>query len=578
MSRLHPVYTEKAECQDCFKCVRQCPVKAIKVERGSAAIVPELCLSCGHCVTVCPVGAKRVRHDLDSVRSVLARRRRVIVSLAPSFSTEFCGVPPERLSGALRRLGFWGVSETALGAELVSAAVTRMLLADPTPRLLLSSACPAAVELIRKYYPELVPCLTGVVSPVLAHARWLRQQYGADTGVVFVGPCVAKKLDADEHPALLDAAITFRHLREWLAEAGLEGALATGEPAPLVPCRAGNGALYPVEGGMIAGIRGQASVVDAGAVTLSGVGRIMDALKGLRGAPLRQPLFVELLACEGGCINGPQSSMPGQSIVKRQHVLQTAGDRPASPGGPTPALDLVVSPAAVRTGRHADAELRAALRRVGKYVPRDELNCGGCGYEDCRAFAGALLDGKAEPAMCVSHMRKLAQNKASALLRAMPAGVLIVDDALRVVECNRTLAEMLGEDAVAAYDARPGLEGVDLDKLLPLGRLIEEVLHGAADAGERDLRIAGRVFHTTLFAIEPNRLAGAILADVTQPAVRRQQVIRQAEEVIRKNLATVQQIAYLLGENAAESESTLQSIIRSFEPPPEERLAEPRHG
>ncbi len=577
MNRLQPVYTEKAECQDCFKCVRQCPVKAIKVERGSAEVVPALCLSCGHCVTVCPVGAKRVRADLDRVRELIAQRKQVLVSLAPSYVTEFCGVSPGRLAGALRLLGFWGVSETALGAELVSARVARMLQDDPAPRLLLSSACPSAVELLRKYYPDLVPGLTDVVSPVLAHCRWLRQQYGAGIAIVFIGPCVAKKLDADDHPELLDAAITFRHLREWLASAGLEGSLATAEPAEFIPCRAGNGALYPVEGGMIAGIRGQASVVDAGALTISGVGRIMDALKGLRGAPLRQPLFVELLACEGGCINGPQSSTPGQSIIKRQHVVQTAGDRPAALEGPAPALDATVAAAGIRVERYTDAELSAALRRVGKRVPRDELNCSGCGYEDCRAFARALLDGKAEPAMCVSHLRKLAQNKASALLHAMPAGVLIVDDALRVVECNRTLATMLGEDAVLAYDAKPGLEGVDLDKLLPLGRLIEGVLHGAPDAWERDVRVAGRVFHMTLFAIEPHRLAGAILADVTQPAVRRQQVIRQAEEVIRKNLATVQQIAYLLGENAAESEATLQSIIRSFEPPAEEP-AEPRHG
>lgn len=570
MNYLQPVHTEKTECQDCFKCVRHCPIKAIKVSRGSAEVVPELCLACGHCITVCPVSAKRVRDDRGRVRQLLAQKPRVVVSLAPSYASEFSQVPPERLAGALHQLGFWAVSETALGAEHVSAHIAAELHRNPGPRLLISSACPAAVDLLRKYYPHLVPALTDVLSPVLAHARWLRQHYGDDIGIVFIGPCVAKKRESDEHPELLDAVLTFQNLRDWLTESGGLDQLRTAPPADFIPCRAGNGALYPVEGGMIAGIRRDASPADAGAMTLSGVQRIMDALDGLEAAPLDQPLFLELLACDGGCINGPQVTRGGQSILKRQNVLRLAGAEPARPGGPPPSLIQPFAAAAIPAPRFSEREILGALRQVGKQRPEDELNCGGCGYENCRAFAAALLEGKAEPTMCVSHMRKLAQNKANALIRAIPAGVLIVNESLRIVECNRTLATLLGEDTVLAYDARPGLEGVGLDKVIPLSRLIENVLHGGQETLERDVRVAGRIFHTTLFTIEPHRLVGAILADVTQPAIRRSQVIRKAEEVIRKNLSTVQQIAYLLGENAAESEATLQSIIHSFAPPPDD--------
>ncbi len=570
MNALQPVHTEKTECQDCFKCVRHCPVKAIKVSQGSAEVVPELCLACGQCVRVCPVGAKRVRDDRGRVRQLLALKARVIVSLAPSYAGEFPGIPPERLAGALRQLGFWAVSETALGAEQVSAHIAETLRRDPAPRLLISSACPAAVDLLRKYYPRLVPALTDLLSPVLAHARWLRRLYGEDIGVVFIGPCVAKKREADDHPEWLDAVLTFQNLRDWLAETGWLDRLDALPPADLVPCRAGNGALYPVEGGMIAGIRRDASPADAGAMTLSGLQRIMEALEGLEEAPLDQPLFLELLACEGGCINGPQATRSGQSILKRQCVLRLAGAAPAQPESPRPPILQPFAAAAIPISRFSETEILDALRQVGKLRPEDELNCGGCGYENCRAFAAALLDGKAEPTMCVSHMRKLAQNKANALIRAIPAGVLIVNDTLRIVECNRTLASLLGEDTLLAYEACPGLAGVGLDKVIPLSRLIETVLHGGQETLERDVRIDGRIFHTTLFTIEPHRLVGAILADVTQPAIRRRQVIRKAEEVIRKNLSTVQQIAFLLGENAAESEATLQSIIQSFAPPPDD--------
>ena len=133
MNALQPIYTVATECQDCYKCIRGCPVKAIKVAGGYASIEPDRCLFCGHCVENCPNGAKKVRDDHGRVERLFRAKRRVVVSLAPSFASEFPGVAPARLVAALQRLGFWAVSETALGAQEVSAGCRDLLASGRAP-------------------------------------------------------------------------------------------------------------------------------------------------------------------------------------------------------------------------------------------------------------------------------------------------------------------------------------------------------------------------------------------------------------------------------------------------------------
>ena len=193
MDVLNPIYTEKAACQDCYKCVRQCTVKAIRVENGRAAVVKDLCVLCGHCVEVCPVGAKKVRNDLGRVRKLIESGKRVIASLAPSFASEFPGLDLERMAAALRRLGFWAVSETAWGADLVSREVAQQLQLAHPGTLFISSACPTVVDYITKYRSSLADRITSLASPLMAQARELHKLYGDDCPVVFIGPCISRK-------------------------------------------------------------------------------------------------------------------------------------------------------------------------------------------------------------------------------------------------------------------------------------------------------------------------------------------------------------------------------------------------
>lgn len=578
MNLQNPIYTEKTQCQDCYKCIRECPVKAIRVENGHAMVVSGLCVLCGHCVTVCPAGAKRVRDDRPRARQLITLRERVIVSLAPSFSAEFPGISPRTLVEAIKRLGFFGVSETAIGADLVSSRLARDFAGgagrgpDAHP-LYLSSACPVAVEYVKQYLPSLAPYVTDRASPLLAHARFLKELYGPDTGVVFAGPCIAKKREADVFQTI-DCSISFRDLREWFADAGIDlralEAASSAEPAsgasPFMPFSAAKGALYPVDGGMIAAVKKYPGTDAVKMMTVTGLDEIDSALRGLDPDDLPSALFVELLACPGGCVNGPLVSRGTPTALRRIRLLDyasRASDVAAGLSEPDMTGTLPVDAYSVAV--HADDDVRAALRTVGKFTAQDELNCGSCGYDTCRAFAAAMLETRAERTMCVSYMRKLAQKKANGLIRAIPSGVVICDSNLRVIECNENFARLMGPDTALMYEAKPGMEGADLERITDMSRFFRDVMAvNGPDVVEHEHREGKKIFQATVFSIEKGESACGVIQDVTAPQVRRNRVISQTKRVIDKNLAVVQKIAFLLGENAAETEATLNSIIESF--------------
>jgi iron only hydrogenase large subunit-like protein len=574
MDVLNPIYTEKAACQDCYKCVRQCTVKAIRVENGRAAVVKDLCVLCGHCVEVCPVGAKKVRSDLGRARKLIASGKRVIASLAPSFASEFPGIDLDRMTAALTRLGFWAVSETAWGADLVAREVAQQLQTAPQGTILVSSACPTVVDYITKYRPAFADRITSLASPLMAQARELHRLYGDDCAIVFIGPCISKKQEADEHSQDIAVAIDFEDLRTWFTEEKIMLPLIQpNSEARLIPERAGKGALYPVDGGMIAAIKSWNVPAQVKFMSFSGIEEIERALDDLEDAlaqgELQEPLFLELLACPGGCVNGPRTKKRTGTIRKRLSVLEYGQNRLAGAVAQNLTDTATVlyqqwTTKPVTPGPYREQELAEALRRTGKYSREDELNCGGCGYDTCRDFAKAMLAGKAEPDMCVSYMRKLAQKKANGLIWAIPSGVVIVDARLTIVECNQNFARILGEEALQLWEAKPGLEGASLEKLLPFYRYFQDVLDGS-EAIDRDIRFNNRILHATIFGIERGAYAGGVFQDVTAPWVQKDRVVSQARKVITRNLAVVQKIAFLLGENAAETEATLNSIIESFE-------------
>ncbi|MDR3710223.1 MAG: [Fe-Fe] hydrogenase large subunit C-terminal domain-containing protein [Capsulimonadaceae bacterium] len=567
-----PIYSEPAQCQDCYKCIRECPVKAIRVSNNQASIVPDLCIVCGHCASVCPSGAKRVRDDVSILRNLLAQRAPVIVSLAPSFASEFAGVLVGSLIHAIKELGFHAVSETALGAQEVSARVAMDVDASVRGRLFLSSACPVAVELIGKYLPEHAHQITQVLSPLLSHCRLLKKHYGQDAKIVFFGPCIAKKLEAEAHPELLSAALTFEDLRGLFADIGIDPRECVGSSNDVFePCQAAEGALYPIEGGMLDATRVHSRSQDVRFMSLSGIVEIDKALRGSDLRDLDRSVFLELLACEGGCVNGPKASARS-AVLSRLSVLDFAhfadAEYPRSPE-----IEVADSPsiAAVETPSFDDDAIAATLRSVGKHSESDELNCGGCGYHSCRELAAAILSGKAEISMCVSYMRDLAHKKANAILRTVPYATVLVGEALDIIECNGEFVRLGGEDIVQLAEAAPDLAGVRVSAVVPFIDLFEQVLRTGEDIIRKYIRIDETVLSVTIFTLEPHRVVGAIMIDVTNTELRREQIVEKAQLVIQNMLHNVQDIAFRLGKSSAESEIILDSIIDGFSPTHYER-------
>lgn len=554
-----PIYTEKTQCQDCYKCVRECPVKAIRVVDGSAQVMPEACILCGNCTEVCPVNAKKIRDDLMLAMDLLKKKQAVYVSLAPTFRTEFNGMNEAKLIGAILSLGFVGVSETALGAQVVSSACAQMLRERENP-LLISSACPSVVHLIEQYYPNLVPYITPVASPLQAHSTMLRELYGDDIGIVFIGPCIAKKNESTDS---FDVALTFTDLRRWFNLKSINW-----DEIPVnrhfVPEAAQEGGLYPIDGGMIEGIKYYNAPSDTLFMSFSGVREIMEAFDEIDIKGFNHPVFVETLACVGGCVNGPGVSKRG-SIAQKRYKVQTLTPLPQEARAEKSIkIAKEFHEREIRKGEHNKKEIAAALLRIGKKRAEEELNCGGCGYDTCKEFACALIEEKAEPAMCVSYLRKLAQNKAAALIKAMPSGVVIVDENLRIIESNDRFISIIGGDASIISEADPDLEGAYLERLIDFHDLFADALREGTEVKIQDIRKGGKIIRLTLFSIQKHMVLGGILQDITEPVIQREQIIDKANEVMRKNLTTVQQIAFLLGENAADSEVLLSSIVQSF--------------
>ncbi|MCF7944565.1 MAG: 4Fe-4S dicluster domain-containing protein [Spirochaetia bacterium] len=671
----YPIYTERTECRDCYKCVRSCPVKAIRVENGSAVVDHTLCIFCGRCVDVCPAKAKKIRNDVSHVKALTASEKRVFVSLAPSYTSEYAG-REQQLISALNRLGFDGIRETAVGARHVSAWTDELLKEGHLQGgSMFSTACPVIIEITAKYYPSLMHQLAPLPSPLRAHAAHLRDQHGDDIAVVFIGPCIAKKLESDRRPNEIDAVLTYRELEAWMRSEGIFLDDGTSVPLPssvpvpqegfFIP-EAEDAAVYAVEGGMIATLEGGKERFHGELVDISGPGHVLSFMqeqkerlqRDMPGAPQslmnrwdascppsasgasgrlpEGPKFVELLACEGGCINGSGCSaaaslvqkkaaalefvrhrLEGNRLVKKkledyhfegqhleeprlEHRLearleddrlaehQSGMKTAAQAGEPEEALTKIALkddiprmmritpdgpdqlPEKTLGDDVSDDQLEKVMRELGKNSSKDMLNCGGCGYNSCRDFAAAYILGMAEKEMCVTHMRKMAQRKVDVLLRTIPMGVVIVDSRKKIVDCNALFLKMfadLGYEADKKVLSR--VAGLPVENFIDMADSFDQILSGSRRFSEERVELDnGSLFvKATFFEIEPGRLAGVIMQDITFPTVKRETVIRKAESVIKKNLESVQQIASLLGENAAETEIILNSMIETFQVP-----------
>ncbi|MGD1820272.1 MAG: [Fe-Fe] hydrogenase large subunit C-terminal domain-containing protein [Pleomorphochaeta sp.] len=586
-----PIFTELTQCRDCYKCVRACPTKAIQVKEGNAVVIHDRCTYCGICVDVCPANAKKVRKDLARVQMFVKGNRKIFCSIAPSHSSEFVDREAALLI-ALKKLGFDYISETAIGASLVSASIDecRKRKIDTS---WISTACPSIVQLVKKYYSTLEKQLAPIPSPLQLHCAYLREKYGSDIGIVFIGPCIAKKWEADEWPGYPNFALTFEELKQWFEEEGInldfinkQLIANNGDYPEYVPAKAAKTSAYSVEGGMIASFEGGDNFFQDNSIAISGNLAVKATLDNLVNCENNQ--FLELLSCEGGCINGPATNKLVALSNKKAITTGYTRERLVQQDlfiPPKDFIDKVIDEGykilkvekTTKINQHYDREIytekqiKKALHELGKIQPADELNCGGCGYSTCRDMAIAYLDGMAEIEMCVTKMRKEAQNKMDVLLRTIPMGVVIVDEKLKIVDCNAKFLELFSEvDYEVDNAALEIIKGLSISKFIPFEDVFEEQFKRVLSKQVR-LKVGNLFLKITFFSINKHNMVGALFDDITNPTVRRETVVKKAEAVIQKSLETVQQIASLLGENAADTEITLNSLIEAFDVPSEDK-------
>ncbi len=562
------VSTNVARCRDCYRCVRNCPVKAVRVQGGQAQVVPELCIVCGTCVRECPQGAKSVRDDRDLVREALAAGRTVVASVAPSAPAYFGIQSFAQMERALRALGFAAAHETAFGAEMVGLAHRELVEAEPSRWPIITSSCPVVVNLIEIYYPDLIPHLAPIVSPMLAHGRWLRQRYGDSAFLVFIGPCFAKKGEIHDEAVrgVMDAALTFGELSEWLESGGIAMPQPPDEHerVPRANARA-----FPVEGGLVGTANLDTDILTSEIVTTSGLAACEDVLRSIRAGGLQASL-VELMACEGGCINGPGMGKDIGVYLARQRVLDYAARRQPQPlpsRAEWPSLSRTYRDKSVPLPEFTEEQIREVLHRVDKYTPEDELNCGACGYPTCRDKAIATLRGLAEATMCIPYTRKRAESLRQVVMAVTQDPVITVDTRLHIQDMSPSAEAML-------RCALQQIIGHPLDEVAP--PVVLEGFQRVRQTGQPIIRqrltLNGLVVEQTIVAVKDQNLIVGILRDVTEREQQREQLerireetLQRTQEVVIKQMRVAHEIAQLLGETTADTKIMLSRLAKLLE-------------
>ncbi|HOJ86865.1 MAG TPA: [Fe-Fe] hydrogenase large subunit C-terminal domain-containing protein [Elusimicrobiales bacterium] len=401
------VYTVKELCRTCYTCVRGCPAKAIRISQGQAEIIDDRCISCANCVLMCSRGAKKIKSNVDKLVDMFKSQKKLAVILAPSFPVEFVDMDVMRFVGMFRKAGFRYVCEVSFGADMVSIKYRELINKNPGKKYI-SSTCPSVVNYIEKYHPLLVNNIAPVVSPMVATARVVKKFYGEDVGVVFVGPCVAKKKEAESYPEI-DMVLTFSEIRDFFSVNNItpQNSLDSYFDPPY-PAK---GVLYPVGRGLLNASEFDDDILSGRFMTAVGLENFTEALKNFEKGDIKAD-FLDLLCCDG-CIMGPGitnriSKYRREEILRnyaREKYFNMRINEWESFVSRFNLLDYSTSFSVkpLSEKQPSKDEIKKVLENMGKFKPEDELNCGACGYPTCSEHAIAIIKGLAENEMCLPY-------------------------------------------------------------------------------------------------------------------------------------------------------------------------------
>ncbi len=549
-----------AKCKDCFKCLRECPVKAIRYENHQAKIIEQRCILCGRCTLVCPQNAKQVHSELDDVLALLSSGRKVVASLAPSFVSSFDTQDLDVMKEALFALGFAEVEETAVGAKAVTEEYAR-LLGTGEFKNFITSACPAVNRMISIYYPDALKYLAPVPSPMVAHARMLKKR-DPDAAIVFIGPCIAKKREAAES-GIIDGVLTFEELNTVFAQKNID--LCKIEAKRHAEGRELKARYYPIPRGIIKSFDSLPAGYEY--VAVDGVERcaeVLDEIDTLSG------LFLELNCCEYACVGGPcRLHVKGGNIKSNENVRKYAAKDMGAAPAVTEQVDLTEKHPRIILDDFVPSEkdIRAILAKTGKNSPEDELNCGACGYSTCREKAIAVLNGYADIEMCLPYMRSRAESMSYEIIQNTPNGIVLMGDDFKILDINTRAMKLLG---ITEHDVR-GMLAFDC---FDCEEFINAVTRGRNVSKKKVfVNRTKKYIELSIILLQEHKVLFGVMKDITESVeydeklnAVKLETLATTDEVIKKQMRVAQEIASLLGETTAETKVALNKLKQTLAP------------
>lgn len=549
---------KKSNCKNCYKCIRHCPVKSIRFSGNQAYIIGDECILCGQCFVVCPQNAKQIVDETEKVKVLLHSGSPVVVSLAPSFIANYEDTGIDAVREALKKLGFFDVEETAIGATIVKNEYNRMM-KERKNDIIISSCCHSVNLLIQKYFPSALPYLADVVSPMQAHCLDIKKRI-PNAKTVFIGPCVSKKDEAQRYEGIVDAVLTFDELTSWLKAENIT--IEKKKDGDNNHCVS---RFFPTTGGILKTL--VKDNPDYKYIAFDGIENCIAALKEIQAGNIHN-CFIEMSACIGSCIGGPVMEKFHRSPIKDYlSISNYAGNDDFNVAQPKPheikkQFEIINR----RNAIPSEVEIKETLHQMGKKKPEDELNCGSCGYNTCREKAIAILQGKAEISMCLPYLKDRAENFSDTIVRNTPNGIIVLNDKLEVQQINTTAlrlfnvrnqSDILGNQVVCI------LEPLDFMNVLSSGRALHNKREYLAEYE--------RYVDKTIVYDKEYRLILGIFRDVTEEEKQRikkedisHQTVEIADKVVDRQMRIVQEIASLLGETAAETKIALTKLKDSI--------------
>ncbi|MBR5137467.1 MAG: 4Fe-4S binding protein [Clostridia bacterium] len=548
---------KKSNCKNCYKCIRHCPVKAIRFSGNQAHIIGNECILCGQCFVVCPQNAKEIVGEIEKVKVLLQSGEPVIVSLAPSFIANYEGSGINAMRKALKQLGFHDVEETAIGATIVKNEYQRML--DEEFRdIIITSCCHSINLLIQKYFPRQLEYLADVVSPMQAHCQDIKRRY-PNAKTVFVGPCVAKKDEAAHYEGIVDAVLTFEELTKWLVS---ENIVLDKEMDQDDNSRA---RFFPTTGGVLKTMLNARP--DYTYLAIDGVENCIAAMEDIESGKIHK-CFIEMSACVGSCVGGPTMEKYHKSTVKDyMAVSKYAGTKDFEVDQPKSVeLRKTFEFIEHKIPLPTEEEIAAVMRQMGKTRSGSELNCGSCGYNTCREKAIAVCQGKAELSMCLPFLKDKAESFSDTIVKNTHNGLIVLNENLEVQQINgaarrimniRAASDVMGDQVIRILDPTP----------------FYNVLKSGRDIRDNRTYLAeyNRYVDMTVIHDRESHVLICMMRDVTDEEAQRERkenisrhTIEVADKVVEKQMRIVQEIASLLGETAAETKIALTKLKESI--------------